>query len=98
MEDPLHPFELHALIPLSFLGFDISLNKAVLTMWVVVGVVVVGLLWRAGSRAGLVPTKLQSLAELLIDFIRGIISRYDGKRWHAVFPANQYIVPFYPFF
>ncbi|NKB81781.1 MAG: F0F1 ATP synthase subunit A [Nitrospirales bacterium] len=85
MDDPLHPFELHALIPLSLFGLDISINKAVLTMWVVVAVVV-GLLWRAGSQAGLVPTKLQSLAELLIDFIRGIIHDTMGKDGMRFFP------------
>ena len=87
MDDPLHPFELHALLPLSLFGLDISINKAVLTMWVVV-IVVVGLLWRAGSHAGLVPTKLQSLAELLIDFIRGIIHDTMGKDGMRFFSAD----------
>ncbi|MBW8056145.1 MAG: F0F1 ATP synthase subunit A, partial [Nitrospira sp.] len=64
MENPLHPFELHPLIHLSLLGVDISLNKAVLMMWVVVALVA-GLLIAAGTSRRLVPTKLQSLAELL---------------------------------
>ena len=85
MDDPLHPFELHTLVPLSLFGLDISLNKATLTMWIVVAIVV-GLLWRAGSNASLVPTKLQSLAELLIDFIRGIIHDTMGKDGMRFFP------------
>ncbi|MEE8612667.1 MAG: F0F1 ATP synthase subunit A, partial [Nitrospirales bacterium] len=60
MEDPLHPFELHALIPLSLFGLDISLNKAVVMMFVAVALVI-GLLVRAGSSRQLVPTRLQSL-------------------------------------
>ena len=36
-ESPLHAFELHDLIPLVPAGVDISINKAVILMWVVVG-------------------------------------------------------------
>ncbi|MBM4121503.1 MAG: F0F1 ATP synthase subunit A [Nitrospira sp.] len=84
-ESPLHPFELHELIPISLFGLDISINKAVLMMGVVVGlaatVLVIG-----GSSRRLVPTKLQSLAELLVDFIRGIILDTMGKDGMKFFP------------
>ena len=85
MEDPLHPFELHPILPLSLFGLDISINKAVLVMWVVVALVIF-LLLRAGASKSLVPTKLQSLAELLIDFIRGIILDTMGKDGMRYFP------------
>jgi F-type H+-transporting ATPase subunit a len=85
LEDPLHPFELHTLIPLSLLGLDISINKAVLIMWVVVGLVTI-LLIKAGSAKSLVPSKLQSLAELLVDFIRGIIQDTMGADGMRFFP------------
>ena len=38
-ESPLHPFELHEIIPISLFGFDISINKAVIWMWIVVALV-----------------------------------------------------------
>ncbi|MGE0473810.1 MAG: F0F1 ATP synthase subunit A [Nitrospirales bacterium] len=85
MEDPLHPFELHTFIPLSFFGLDISINKAVLIMWVVVGLVTV-LLVKAGTAKSLVPSKLQSLAEILVDFIRGIIQDTMGPDGMRFFP------------
>jgi F-type H+-transporting ATPase subunit a len=85
LEDPLHPFELHNFIPLSLFGLDISINKAVLIMWVVVGLITV-LLLKAGSAKSLVPTKLQSLAELLVDFIRGIIHDTMGADGMRFFP------------
>ncbi len=85
MENPLHPFELHPLIHLSLLGVDISLNKAVLMMWVVV-VLVAGLLIAAGASKRLVPTKLQSLAELLVEFIRSMILDTMGKEGMRFFP------------
>ncbi len=85
MENPLHPFELHPLIHLSLLGVDISLNKAVLMMWVVVALVA-GLLVAAGTSRRLVPRKLQSLAELLVEFIRGIILDTMGREGMRFFP------------
>ena len=85
MEDPLHPFELHALIPLSLFGLDISLNKAVVMMFVAVALVI-GLLVRAGSSRQLVPTRLQSLAEILVEFIRGIIRETMGQEGMRFFP------------
>jgi F-type H+-transporting ATPase subunit a len=85
LEDPLHPFELHNFISLSLFGFDISINKAVFMMWVVVGIVAF-LLLRAGSARSLVPSKLQSLGELLVDFIRGIIHDTMGASGMRFFP------------
>ncbi|MCH6545325.1 MAG: F0F1 ATP synthase subunit A [Deltaproteobacteria bacterium] len=85
MEVPLHPFELHALIPLSLFGLDISLNKAVVMMFVAVALVI-GLLVRAGSSRQLVPTRLQSLAEILVEFIRGIIRETMGQEGMRFFP------------
>ncbi len=85
MENPLHPFELHQLVHLSLFGIDISINKAVLMMWAVVGLAAT-LLVVGGSSRRLVPTKLQSLAELLVDFIRGIILDTMGKDGMRFFP------------
>ena len=85
MENPLHPFELHPIIHLSLFGLDISINKAVVVMWAVVALVVF-LLLRARPSGSLVPTKLQSLAELLVDFIRGIIEDTMGKEGRRYFP------------
>ena len=84
-ESPLHPFELHNYIPISVGGFDISINKAVIMMWVVVGLISI-LMIAAGSARRLVPGKLQSLAEMLVDFIRGIILDTMGKDGMKFFP------------
>jgi F-type H+-transporting ATPase subunit a len=84
-ENPLHPFELHNYIPISLGGLDISINKAVVMMWVVVALVTL-LMVMAGSARKLVPGKLQSLAEILVDFIRGIIIDTMGKDGMRFFP------------
>lgn len=84
-ESPLHPFELHNYIAIDLGGLDISINKAVLTMWIVVGLVAL-LMVMAGSARKLVPGKLQSLAEMLVDFIRGIILDTMGEGGMKFFP------------
>jgi F-type H+-transporting ATPase subunit a len=84
-ESPLHPFELHPFGSLSLFGLDVSLNKAVIMMWVVVGLVA-ALMIMAGSSRRLVPTKFQSIAEILVDFIRGIIMDTIGKEGMRFFP------------
>jgi F-type H+-transporting ATPase subunit a len=84
-ESPLHPFELHNFIPINLGGLDISINKAVIMMWVVVAVVTV-LMVLAGSARRLVPGKLQSLGEILVDFIRGIIMDTMGRDGMKFFP------------
>jgi len=84
-ESPLHPFELHNYVPINLGGLDISINKAVLIMWVVVALVSV-LMVMAGSARKLVPGKLQSLAEMLVDFIRGIILDTMGEGGMKFFP------------
>lgn len=84
-ESPLHPFELHEWIPISVGGFDISVNKAVVMMWVVVSLAAVFMVI-AGSARKLVPGKLQSVAELMVDFIRSMILDTMGKGGMRFFP------------
>ncbi len=84
-ESPLHPFELHNWVPISLGGLDISINKAVVMMWVVVSLVTV-LMVMAGSARKLVPGKLQSLAEIMVDFIRSMIMDTMGKEGMRFFP------------
>src|SRR6476660_243882 len=84
-ESPLHQFELQNWIPISLGGLDISINKAVVFMWVVVSLAAV-LMVMAGSARKLVPGKLKSLAEMMVDFIRSMIMDTMGKDGMRFFP------------
>jgi F-type H+-transporting ATPase subunit a len=84
-ESPLHQFELQNWIPISLGGLDISINKAVVFMWVVVFLAAVFMVM-AGSGRKLVPGKLQSLAEMMVDFIRSMIMDTMGKDGMRFFP------------
>jgi len=84
-ESPLHQFELQRWVPISIGGLDLSINKAVVFMWVVIAVAAV-LMVMAGSSRKLVPGKLQSLAEMMVDFIRNMIMETMGKEGMRFFP------------
>jgi F-type H+-transporting ATPase subunit a len=77
--NPLHPFELHPYGEFHLFDLDISLNKAVLMMWAVIALAAL-LLIMAGRGRRLIPTRLQSVAELLVEFIRGMILDTMGEK------------------
>src|SRR6266705_4424496 len=83
--NPLHPFELHPYGSLSLFGLDISPNKAVVMMWIII-VLAFSLLIIAARQQRLVPTRLQSLAEILVEFIRNMIMDTMGEKGMKFFP------------
>ena len=85
MGNPLEHFELHTLIPLRLFGLDISINQAVVMMWVVCAAVFL-FFWAATRNARLIPTKLQSTAELGVEFLRGLILENMGEKGMKLFP------------
>ncbi|HTN43180.1 MAG TPA: F0F1 ATP synthase subunit A [Nitrospiria bacterium] len=85
MENPLDHFILHPLIPIHLFGFDLSINQAVVMMWVVVAAVSL-FFWAAVSQRRLVPSKIQSLAEMSIEFLRGLVMENMGEQGMRFFP------------
>jgi len=79
MDSPLHHFELHPLIHLSVMGFDISINKAVIAMWIGL-ILIFGLFMLVAGKGGqLIPGKLQSILEIAMEFIQGMVDEFIGK-------------------
>ncbi|HEY4486009.1 MAG TPA: F0F1 ATP synthase subunit A [Nitrospiria bacterium] len=85
MENPLHHFELHPLIPIHVFGLDLSINQAVIMMWVVVAAVSL-FFWSALRYRQLVPTKIQSMAEMSVEFLRGMVLDNMGEKGMRFFP------------
>lgn len=79
MENPLHHFELHEIIPLHLFGFNLSINQAVVMMWLVVAAVFL-FFWAAARGAKLVPARLQNAAEMGIEFLRDMVVENMGER------------------
>ena len=85
MDNPLHHFELHTIIPLSLFGIDISVNQAVIMMWLVVAGVSL-FFWFGARHRQLVPSKMQSLAEVSVEFLRALVLENMGERGLRFFP------------
>ncbi len=85
MGNPLEHFELHVLVPLRLFGLDISINQAVVMMWVVCAVIFL-FFWVATRGSRLIPTKLQSVAEISVEFLRGLILENMGEKGMKLFP------------
>ena len=80
MENPLHHFEIHPIIHMTLMGFDISINNAVLAMWV--GLLIMFGLFMVVVKSGvrLIPGKLQIVAELALGFIMNMVEEFIGKK------------------
>jgi len=85
IEDPLHHFVLHPIIPLHVLGFDVSINKAVVFMWIVCGTVM-ALFYVATKGRMMVPTRLQSLVEMAVEFLRDMVLSTMGEKGLKLLP------------
>ena len=87
MENPLHHFELHPLIHMSLMGFDISINKAVIAMWAGLAVVFGLFMLVVKNGVRLIPGKLQITAEIALGFIKDMVDEFIGKEEaHKYFP------------
>lgn len=80
MHNPLEHFELHTIIPLVLFGIDLSINKAILAMWT--GLALVFLLFMSVGKKGtaLIPGKLQSALEMVLEFIENMVMEFIGKK------------------
>lgn len=82
---PLEQFVIRPLIPIHIGTADISYTNSALLMTIVV-VVITALLVGATHRARLVPTRLQSLAELSYEFVASMVRDNVGTEGIEFFP------------
>jgi F-type H+-transporting ATPase subunit a len=72
-------FDFPPIIELSIGGIDLSINRTILIAWLMMAVA--GTLFVAAFRnPKIVPGKLQSFAEMIVDFVRGIAIDIIGPR------------------
>ncbi len=77
-ESPLHHFELHPIVDIHLGGLDLSINKAVIAMWIGMAVVY-GLFMLVGKKGtSMIPGKLQSMLEMSLEFIKGMVKEFIG--------------------
>ncbi|SVE13449.1 uncharacterized protein METZ01_LOCUS466303, partial [marine metagenome] len=80
MENPLHHFEIHPIFHMSLMGFDISINKAVIAMWVGLSIMFGLFMLVVKSGVRVIPGKLQVVAELALGFIMDMVEEFIGKK------------------
>lgn len=85
MANPIHQFEITPLVPLSLGSLDISFTNS--SLWMAIAVIVSTVfLSVATQRKALVPGRLQIAAEMLYEFIAGMIRENIGQGGRKYFP------------
>ncbi|MCL4768340.1 MAG: F0F1 ATP synthase subunit A [Hyphomicrobiaceae bacterium] len=81
----MHQFQIYRLTELEILGFDASFTNASLFMVLAV-VLIVGFLALSMTGRSLVPTRIQSVAELSYEFIANMVRENVGQAGMKYFP------------
>ena len=83
--DPLHQFQITPIVPISVAGADLSFTNS--SLWMAIAVAAAYLLIMAGTRQhAIVPGRLQSVVELMYEFVAGILRDATGKEGMRFFP------------
>ncbi|MEO0636050.1 MAG: F0F1 ATP synthase subunit A [Pseudomonadota bacterium] len=83
--DPIKQFELSEILPLEIGGLNLSFTNSALFMVVTVATTCGFLLLSTGGR-GLIPTRMQSLAEISYEFIANMLRDAAGREGMKFFP------------
>jgi F-type H+-transporting ATPase subunit a len=85
MPDPIHQFEIHTLVPIKIFGWDVSFTNA--SLYMLVAVLLIASFYILSMRArSLVPTRVQSVAEISHEFVAGMLRDSTGSSGMKYFP------------
>ena len=83
--DPIHQFEIYRLFPIEIAGLDLSFTNS--SLFMAAGVVLSSAFLLASTRRrGLVPGRLQSIAELSYEFVASTLRQSAGNEGMRFFP------------
>jgi F-type H+-transporting ATPase subunit a len=85
MPDPIHQFELHAIVPIKAFGWDLSFTNSSLFMLASVLLISAFFMLSMRQRA-LVPGRAQSVAEVTHEFVAGMLRESTGSAGMKYFP------------
>ncbi len=85
LPNPMHQFEIKRLIPLELFGFDASFTNSALFMVIAAMLITLFTLYAMRGRS-LVPTRLQSVAELSYEFVANMVRDNVGTSGMQYFP------------
>ncbi len=85
VHSPISQFEIKSLVPLRLFGFDTSFTNSALFMVVAVGLISAFLIMSMRGRS-LVPTRMQSIAEVFYEFVANTVRENVGQEGMKFFP------------
>ncbi|MGI9387238.1 MAG: F0F1 ATP synthase subunit A [Methyloligellaceae bacterium] len=85
MPDPMHQFEIKRHLDLELVGIDVSFTNSALFMVLAIAAISVLTIWGMRGRA-LVPTRMQSVAEISYEFVAGMVRDNVGTAGLKYFP------------
>ena len=85
MPDPIHQFEIHTILPIKLFGWDVSFTNS--SLYMLVAVLLIASFYILSMRArSLVPTRMQSVAEISHEFVAGMLRDSTGHGGMKYFP------------
>jgi F-type H+-transporting ATPase subunit a len=85
MPDPIHQFDIHTLIPIKLFGWDVSFTNS--SLYMILAVLLIAGFYMVSMRArSLVPTRIQSVAEISHEFVAGMLRDSAGHSGMKYFP------------
>src|SRR6476619_3882414 len=85
LPNPMHQFEIERIIPLKIFGFDASFTNSALFMVIAATLITVFTLYAMRRRA-LIPSRLQSVAEISYEFVASMVRDNVGTDGMKYFP------------
>lgn len=83
--DPIHQFQIHKIFPIEVGGMDLSFTNSSLFMGLTVAAASAFLIFSTSGR-GLVPSRMQSVAEMMYEFVAGMLRSSAGTEGMRFFP------------
>jgi len=85
MPDPIHQFEIHTIVPIKIFGWDVSFTNS--SAYMLATVLLIAGFYMLSMRArSLVPTRVQSVAEISHEFVAGMLRDSAGHSGMKYFP------------
>src|SRR4029078_140432 len=85
LPNPMHQFEIERIIPLKIFGFDASFTNSALFMVIAATLITLFTLYAMRRRA-LIPSRLQSVAEISYEFVSNMVRDNVGTDGMKYFP------------
>ena len=82
---PMQQFEIEKLYPLDLFGYDVSFTNASVMMIVALALIC-GFLFYAMRGGSLIPSRIQSMAEIVYEYVAGIVRENLGEDGMKYFP------------